>query len=119
MTSKLKVRHTPTKYIRILGLDKRDIERLAWCAITSGMTRIFWINGYAICLEVYEKAFEYEIERGFFPISQVCYSEFPNYMRIYDVGRGTQIPIADVSDVKIYRALLKEIKAHEESGKGE
>lgn len=118
LAEELRAKFTPTKFIRILGLDEREADKLAWCAVTSGMSRIFWIDGYLVCVEVYDKAFEYEVERGFFPISQVCYSRFPNYTQIYDIGRGTQIPIADMSDVKIYQAILEEIKAYEGRKRG-
>jgi hypothetical protein len=110
---KMEIKVTPTKDIRILGLDKRDLEKLAWCSVTSGVGRLFWIDGYLICLEVYDKAFEYEVESGFFPISQLCYTKLQNYTPVYDVGRGTQLPVTDVSDMKLYRAILDEIKKRE------
>jgi len=109
----MEIRITPTKDVHILGFDKRALERLAWCAVTSGVGRLFWIDGYLMCLEVYEKAFEYEVEKGFFPISQLCYTKLQNYISVYDVGRGTQLPVTDVSDLKLYRAILDAIKAHE------
>lgn len=109
----MEIKITPTKDVRILGIDKRDLEKLAWCSVTSGVGRLFWIDGYLICMEVYEKAFEYEAEKGFFPISQLCYTKLQNYAPVYDVGRGTQLPVTDVSDMRLYRAILCTIKAHE------
>lgn len=110
---RMEIKLTPTKDVRILGLDKRDIDKLIWCSVTSGVGRLFWIDGYLICLEVYEKAFEYEVEKGFLPISQICYTHLPNYTPVYEVGRGAQLPITDVSDMKLYREILKTIKAYE------
>lgn len=109
----MEIKITPTKDIRILGFDKRDLKKLAWCTVTSGVGRLSWIDGYLICLEVYEKAFEYEVEKGLFPISQLCYAKLPTYTPVYDVGRGTQLPVTDVSDMKLYRAILAAIKKHE------
>ncbi len=100
-----------TQRIRILGVDERSPDKLAWCAFTYGCNRIFWSNGYLLCLEVLEKAFEYEVEKGFFPIAQLCYAKFPNYTHIYEVSRGMQIPIVDVSDMLVYRKIVEAIQA--------
>jgi hypothetical protein len=108
------VKITPTHDIRILGLDKRSLDKLTWCSATVG-SKLVWIDGYLICLEVCEKAFEYEVEKGFLPISQVCYVKFPNYTSVYDVGRGAQLPVVDASDMKIYQAILRAIRTHEKS----
>jgi len=111
---KMEVKITPTNDIRILGMDKRSLDKLTWCSATVG-GKLVWLDGYLICLEVYEKAFEYEVEKGFFPISQVCYTKLPNYCPVYDVGRGAQLPVVDASDMKIYRAILGAVKNHEKS----
>jgi hypothetical protein len=100
----------PTDKIRVLGLDERDINNLAWCAATYGINRLFWVDGHLLCTEVYEKSFDHEIESGEFYISQVCYSEMPKYQRILEVETGVQIPVVNASDMKIYRNLLKAIK---------
>jgi len=108
--SKIRVKVAPTTEVRVLGLDQRTPDALSWCAVTFGINRLFWVDGYLLCLEVYDKAFEYEVERGFFPISQVCYSPYANYYRIYEVKKGTEIPVADASDMQLYRAIVEAIK---------
>jgi len=98
-----------TKKITILGLDKRSLSDIAWCATTYGANRLYWINGYILCLEVYEKSFEQELKKKEFPISQICYTEFPKYEKIYEVDKSLQIPIVNVSDMKIFQNILKAI----------
>ena len=105
----------PTRKIRILGFDKRSLNNLLWCAFTFRLDRVHWINGYLICLEVYEKAFDYEIKKDFFPISQVCYTGFPDYKKYFEVERGIQIPIVDVSDMTLFQEIVKAIKKKEET----
>jgi len=105
----MEVEITPTKRLVVLGLDKRSLENLAWCATTYGINRLFWVDGYLLCVEVYEKSFEHEIKRREFPISQVCYTSFPKYTRVYEVEKGMQIPIVNASDMRIFNSLLKAI----------
>ena len=105
----LNVEITPTKKIVVLGLDKRRLEDLIWCASTFGINRLFWVDGYLICTEVYEKAFEHEIAKHEFPISQVCYTEFPIYKKYYEVEKGVNLPIVNVTGTKIFETLLKAI----------
>jgi len=100
---------SPTRKISILGLDKRSVANLAWCATTYGVNRLYWIDGYLLCLEVYEKSFEHELKEREFPISQICYTEFPKYEKIYEIDKSLQIPIVNVSDMKIFQAILKAI----------
>ena len=104
---------SPTKKIVIFGVEKRSLKNLVWCAITYGVNRLFWIDGYLFCLEVYEKSFEHEIKDRIFPISQVCYASFPKYVKTYEIEKGLQIPIVDVSDTKMYRKLLEAILTKE------
>lgn len=99
----------PTKKLLILGVDKRELENLAWCAITYGVNRLFWVDGYVICVEVYEKSFDHEIKKRVFPISQVCYARFPEYTKTYEAKKGAQIPIVNVSDMRIYRHILEAV----------
>jgi len=103
----------PTGRVVVLGLDSRSIEDIAWCAATFGINRLFWVDGNLLCTEVFEKSFEHEIEEGEFCISQVCYSRFPEYRRVLEVEKGTEIPVVDASDMKIYRNLLKAIHEFE------
>ena len=110
---------SPTKKIVIFGVEKRSLKNLVWCAITYGVNRLFWIDGYLFCLEVYEKSFEHEIKDRIFPISQVCYANFPKYVKTYEIEKGLQIPIVDVSDTKMYRKLLEAILAKEGKTKKE
>lgn len=101
---------SPPKKVVIYGIERRKLENLVWCAATYGVNRLFWIDGYLFCLEVYEKSFEHEIKEKIFPISQLCYAELPNYTKMYEVEKGLQIPIVDVSDTKLYRMLLDKLK---------
>ena len=100
----------PTKKLVVLGLDKRPLEDLIWCASTFGINRLFWIDGCLLCAEVYEKAFEHEIAKREFPISQVCYAEFPKYKKYYEVEKGVHVPIVNVTGLKIFENLLKAIR---------
>ncbi|MEM3578842.1 MAG: hypothetical protein QXL54_01290 [Candidatus Bathyarchaeia archaeon] len=104
----------PTKKVTVLGLDKRNVGDIAWCATTYGVNRLYWIDGCLLCLEVYEKSFEHELKNREFPISQICYTEFPKYEKIYEVDKSLQIPIVNVSDMKIFKNLLKAIKENAE-----
>jgi hypothetical protein len=99
----------PTRKITILGLDKRTVENIAWCATTYGVNRLYWVDGYILCLEVYEKSFEHELKKKEFPISQICYTEFPKYEKIYEIDKSLQIPLVNVSDMKIFQNILKAI----------
>ncbi|MFQ6081430.1 MAG: hypothetical protein ACE5OW_07175 [Candidatus Bathyarchaeia archaeon] len=110
----MEVEITPTKRIVVLGVDKRSLKDLAWCATTYGITRLLWVDGYLLCVEVYEKSFEHEIKRKEFPISQVCYTDFPKYIRVFEVEKGVQIPIVNASDMRMFRNLLKAILRTEE-----
>lgn len=105
----MEVKIAPTKKLLVLGVDKRSLENLAWCATTYGINRLFWIDGYLLCVEVYEKSFEHEIKRKVFPINQVCYTSFPKYTKVFEVQKGVRIPIVNASDMQIYRSLLKAI----------
>jgi len=107
----------PTRKITILGLDKRTVNDIAWCATTYGVSRLYWINGYILCLEVYEKSFEHELKKQEFPISQICYTEFPKYEKIYEVEKSLQMPIVNVSDMKIFQNILKAILNNENNKK--
>ena len=105
----MKVEISPTRKVVILGVDKRQLEDLAWCASTYGVNRLNWIDGYLLCLEVYEKSFEHEIKTREFPISQVCYIKFPEYSRTLEVERGIKLPIVNVSEMSIFQNLLKAV----------
>ena len=108
---------SPTRKVTVLGLDKRNVSDIAWCATTYGASRLYWIDGYLLCLEVYEKSFEHELKNREFPISQICYADFPKYERIYEVDKSLQIPVVNVSDMKIFKNLLKAIKENAEKEK--
>lgn len=105
----VKVEIAPTRKISILGLDKRSVEDIAWCAATYGLNRLYWVDGHLLCLEVYEKSFEHELKNKKFPISQICYTEFPEYRRIYEVDKSLQIPIVNVSNMKLFKSILTAI----------
>ena len=112
----MKVKVTPTKEVQILGLDERNIENIFWCAMSYRADRLLWAEGYLLCIENYEEAMSYEVEKGIFPISQVCYTVFPKYMKYYEVEKGVQIPIVNVSDMQLYKGIVKTIK-DKEAGK--
>jgi len=103
----------PTKKIIVLGVDKRTLIDLAWCASTYEINRLYWLEGYLLCIEVYEKSFAHEIKTREFPISQVCYAAFPKYTKTFEVERGVQLPIVNVSDMQIFRNMLKAILKRE------
>ena len=107
------VQVTPTNKVNILGLDNRSVENIAWCAATYGVSRLYWIDGYLLCLEVYEKSFEYELKKKEFPVSQICYAEFPKYEKILEIDKSFQIPLVNVSDMKIFQNILKAILKNE------
>lgn len=109
----MRVEITPTKKVLVLGVDERSLKNLAWCAITYRIDRLFWVDGYLLCVEVYEKSFEHEIEQKEFPISQVCYTKYPKYTLTYEVKKGVEIPIVNASDMRIYKSLLNAIQKHE------
>ncbi|UCE96655.1 MAG: hypothetical protein JSV51_03415 [Candidatus Bathyarchaeota archaeon] len=107
----------PTKKVVILGLDKRPLEDIIWCASTYNINRLFWIDGYLLCTEVYEKAFEHEITKNVFTIRQVCYAEFPRYRKFYEVEKGVHLPIVNVTGVKLFTNLLKSILEEDEKSR--
>jgi len=100
---------TPTRKVNVLGLDKRSVSDIVWCATTFGANRLYWIDGYVLCLEVYEKSFEHELKKKEFPISQICYAEFPKYEKLYEVEKSLQLPIVNVSEMKIFKGILEAI----------
>jgi hypothetical protein len=103
----------PTRKIIILGLDKRSVNNILYCAATYGVNRLYWIGGYILCLEVYEKSFEHELKQKEFPVSQICYTELPKYEKILEIDKSFQIPLVNVSDMKIFQSILKAILEHE------
>ncbi|MFQ6064653.1 MAG: hypothetical protein ACE5L6_04175 [Candidatus Bathyarchaeia archaeon] len=109
----MKVEITPTNKLLVLGVDERSLENLAWCAVTYRIDRLFWIDGYLLCVEVYEKSFEHEIKHKEFPVSQVCYTKYPKYSPTYEVRKGAEIPIVNASDMRIYKSLVEAIQEHE------
>lgn len=107
------VQIAPTKKVNVLGVDNRSVENVAWCAVTYGMNRLYWVNGYLLCVEVYEKSFDHELKNKEFPVSQVCYTKFPKYEKLYEVDKSVQIPVANVSDMKLFQSILKAILENE------
>lgn len=113
----LEVDLTPTKRIKVLGLDERPLDDMVWCSASMEVSKLFWIDGYILCMETYEKAFEHEVETGVFPINQVCYARFPSYTRFYDVGRGVQVPVIKVSGMKVFEAIAEKIRGLQDTRK--
>lgn len=99
----------PTKRVVVLGVDERSPENMTWCAATCGVNRLFWVDGYLLCVEVYERSFSHEIKKREFPISHVCYTRFPKYIRVLEVEKGTQLPVVNATDMRLYSNLLKAI----------
>lgn len=115
----MQVEISPTRKITILGLDKRSINTISYCAATYGVNRLYWIDGYLLCLEVYEKSFEQEMKTKEFPVSQICYVKYPRYEKILEIDKSFQIPIVDVSDMKIFRCILNAIMESEKQTSSE
>jgi hypothetical protein len=111
----MNVEISPTKKIIVLGADNRSKDNIAWCAATYGASRLYWINGYILCLEVYEKSFEQEIKNKEFPISQICYVKHPKYEKLYEIDKSFQIPVVDVSDMNLFQNILKALLEHEKT----
>lgn len=109
----MEVEISPTRKVTVLGLDKRSVNNIAWCCASYGLSRLYWINGYLLCLEVYEQSFEYEIKKREFPISQICYAEFPKYERLFEIDKSFQIPVVNVSDMKLFQKILEAIQEKE------
>lgn len=102
----MKVKVTPTKEVQIFGFDKRNTENIFWCAMSYRADRLLWADGYLLCLENYDDAMAHEVEKGVFPISQICYTPFPKYAKCYEVEKGVQIPIVNVSDMQLYKEIV-------------
>lgn len=109
----MKINVSPMKEVLILGLDERSLSNLTWCATAYRIDRLLWADGYLFCLEPYEKSLEYEAEKGVFPIGQVCYVRFPKYVKSFEVEKGVQLPIVDVSEMHLYREIARAIKSHD------
>jgi hypothetical protein len=105
----MEVKIAPTRKVVVLGLDKRSTNNVAWCAATYGINRLYWIDGYIICLEVYDKSFDHELKTKEFPISQICYADFPKFEKIFEIDKSFQIPLVAVSDMKLFQSILKAI----------
>jgi len=105
----------PTRKVTILGFDNRAVNNISWCAASFGANRLYWIDGYLLCLEVYEKSFEEEIKKKEFPISQVCYAKYPKYEKLFDVDKSYQIPVVNVSDMRIFREIRNAILSKEKT----
>lgn len=107
---------SPTKKVVVLGLDNRSKDNIAWCAASYGANRLYWIDGYLLCLEVYDKSFEEELKKKEFPISQICYVRFPKYEKLYEIDKSFQIPVVNASDMKLFQSILKAILEYEKTG---
>lgn len=70
-----------------LTFDGMGFKFMAACRVYSD--RSDWVDGSLICTAVFEKPFEHEIEKGEFPICQVCYVACPEYKRVLEVEKGT------------------------------
>ncbi len=107
----MRISINPTKEVKIFGLDERPLKNLLWCALSYRMDRLMWADEILFCVEVPEGAFDHEVEKGYFPISQICYCEFPEYAKYYEVEKGAQIPIVDVSHMRLYGEIIRAIKS--------
>lgn len=109
----MKIEVSRPKVVKILGLDSRGKDDLVWCSLSMEVSRLFWIDGLLICMEVPEKSFDYEYEDGIYVVSQLCYAEYPKYNRFEDVGRGIQIPIVNVKGMRVFESIAKTIRENE------
>jgi len=105
-----------SRKVKILGLDhRRSEDELIWCSSTMEVSKLFWVDGYLICMEIPEKSFEHEIESGEFIISQLCFTRCSKYERFKPIARGGQIPVVDMSSMKLFREIAKLLSTHESS----
>ena len=95
-----------------LNFNVMDFKLMA--AYRAYSDRSDWVDGSLLCTAIFEKSFEHEIEKGEFPLSQVCHATCPDYKRILEVELGTETPLVNASDMKINVNLLKAIRDHEE-----
>ncbi|HDJ25765.1 MAG TPA: hypothetical protein ENF34_00400 [Candidatus Bathyarchaeota archaeon] len=115
MPSDIEVVLRPTRRVVVLGYDERELQNLLYCAITYGVNRLFWVDGYLMCVEVYEESFKREMDDGVFFVSHVCYARFPRYQKVIEVERGAQLPIVNASDMCMLRAILRAVLAKEQA----
>ena len=115
MPSGIEVVLRPTRKVVVLGYDERVLQNLLYCAITYGVNRLFWVDGYLMCVEVYEESFKREMDDGIFYVSHVCYARLPRYQKVIEVERGAQLPVVNASDMRILKAILKAILAEEQT----
>ena len=111
MTSEIEVELRPVKRIVVLGFDEREVRNLLYCALTYGVNRLFWVDGYLMCVEVYEESFKREMDDGVFYVSHVCFAHFPEYRKVIEVERGAQLPVVNASDMSVLSAIMKAILA--------
>jgi len=109
-TTDIDVELRPTRRVVVLGYDERELRNLVYCALTYGVNRLFWVDGYVMCVEVYEESFKREMEEGVFYISHVCYASMPEYRKLVEVERGAQLPVVNASDMAIFRAVLEAVR---------
>jgi len=115
LPSDIEVVLRPTRRVVVLGYDERELQNLLYCAITYGVNRLFWVDGYLMCVEVYEESFKREMDDGVFFVSHVCYARFPRYQKVIEVERGAQLPIVNASDMCMLRAILRAVLAKEQA----
>lgn len=77
------------------------------------VSKLFWVDGLLICMEVPEKSLEYEFERGVYVVSQLCYAKCSRYNRLEDVGRGVQIPVVNASDMRFFKVIARVIRSEQ------
>jgi len=118
LTSEIEVELRPVKRIVVLGFDEREVRNLLYCALTYGVNRLFWVDGYLMCVEVYEESFKREMDDGVFYVSHVCFARFPEYRKVIEVERGAQMPVVNASDMGVLSAIMKAILAAR-GGRGE
>jgi len=111
LTSEIEVELRPVKRIVVLGFDEREVRNLLYCALTYGVNRLFWVDGYLMCVEVYEESFKREMDDGVFYVSHVCFARFPEYRKVIEVERGAQLPVVNASDMGVLSAIMKAISA--------
>jgi len=100
----------PTRHVVVLGYDEREVRNLLYCALTYGVNRLFWVDGYLMCVEVYEESFKREMDEGVFYVSHICYAHYPEYRKVIEIERGAQLPVVNASDMTILKAILGAVR---------
>jgi len=113
LSSEIEVELRPVRHVVVLGYDCREPKNLLYCALTYSVNRLFWVDGYLMCVEVYEESFKREMDDGIFYVSHVCYARYPEYRKVIEIERGAQLPVVNASDMRVFKAILRAVLAED------